>query len=52
MQSLQLPLRKLKIDDQEFLDWLGRIPEPERHRHSPDFLATLFIVKKAIEAEV
>lgn len=50
MQVLQLPLRKLKIDGEEFLRWLERIPEPERRTYSPEFFATLYVVEKVLEA--
>lgn len=50
VQVLQLPLRKLKIDGEEFLRWLDRIPEPERRTYSPEFFATLYVVEKILEA--
>ena len=46
MQQLQ---PTIKIDPNEFLRWLERIPEPERRKHSPSLLATLFVVEKAIQ---
>ncbi|WP_290597493.1 MULTISPECIES: hypothetical protein [unclassified Archaeoglobus] len=50
MQVLQLPLKKLKIDGEEFLEWLDKIPEPERKKYSPEFFATLFVVENVLEA--
>lgn len=50
MQVLQLPLKRLKIDGEEFLRWLERIPEPERRTYSPGFFATLYVVEKVLEA--
>lgn len=47
---LQLLLKKLRIDSEEFLRWLEKIPEPERRKHSPEFFATLFVVERALEA--
>ena len=50
MQLLQLPLKKLNIDKEEFLRRLERIPEPERKKHSLELLATLYVVERTLEA--
>jgi len=42
-------LPELKINGKEFVSWLRKIPEPERQKHSPEFLATLFVVRKVLE---
>ncbi len=42
-------LPELKINGKEFVSWLKKIPESERQKHSPEFLATLFVVRKVLE---